>query len=141
MDKAIRTIALKNSYGKVTMVFTEEGIVCFRAYETAKLFGFADEKACIRKYAEEPFLVLMDTEGGKQPVKCITIEDVTRIAQRSRLVKAELMASHLMVVIRNHRIQDLEMENICLRDDLEYALDGLKGLQEQLNTILGDLLE
>ena len=141
MDKAIRTIALKNSYGKLTMVQTEAGIVCFRAYETAKLFGFADEKACIRKYAKEPFLVFMDTDGGKQPVKCITMEDVCRIAERSRRPKAELMAAHLMVVIRNHRIQDLEMENICLRDDLEYALDGLKGLQEQLNTILGDLLE
>lgn len=140
MDKAIRTIALKNSYGKITMIETEEGVFCFRAYETANFFGFADEKACIRKYANKPFLVLMETDGGKQPVKCINIEDVAIIAQHSRMTKADLMAANLLVAIRNQRIMNLEMENICLRDDLEYALDGLKGLKEQLNTILDDLI-
>lgn len=139
MDKAIRTIALKNSYGTITMVETEESVLCFRAYETARLFGFADEKACIRKYAKNPFLVLMETDGGKQPVKCVTIEDVIHIAQHSRMAKAELMAANLLGVIRDNRIEELEMENICLRDDLEYALDGLKELREQLNTILDDL--
>ena len=85
MDKAIKTTKLKCKLGHTTLVLTEKGEFLFRAYETARLFGFRDDKECIRSYSEEARLIVMETDGGRQPVKCISMEDVIRIAGKSRI--------------------------------------------------------
>ncbi len=141
MDKAIEIIEIKNSLGTITMVKIEQEDVVFRAYETARLFGFSDDKECIRKYAGNARLVVMETDGGRQPVKCITIEDVVRIAEKSRLPDARFVAANLCVIVLEDRITQFEIANILLRDNLGYAIGCLKGLREQLDEILEDLTE
>lgn len=139
MDKAIRTIKLTNSFGSITMVITDKNEALFRAYEAATLLGYSDAKACIRKYAKETKLVVMDTDGGKQPVLCTTIDDLDRIAQKSRRADAMLMVAHLRIAIMENHNRDLEIENFMLKYDLGYAIGSLKDLREQLDTILVDL--
>ena len=64
MDKAIKTTKLKCKLGHTTLVLTEKGEFLFRAYETARLFGFRDDKECIRSYSRDARLIVMETDGG-----------------------------------------------------------------------------
>lgn len=141
MDKAIKTIKIEMKEGAVTMVKTDKDELLFRAYETARLFGFRDDHECVRSYATDPALVVLETPGGHQPVKCIPIWDVAAIAEKSRRPEAEVISLKILTVMRNMQIDELQERNLALRDALQDALDGLKGLKSQLDTILTSLLE
>lgn len=139
MDKAIKTIRFRCRVGNTTLVLTEKGQFLFRAYETARLFGFRDARECIRNYSEDSSLIVMETAGGRQPVKCISMADVIRIAGKSRIPQAKDMANSLRLIQKDHEIEILKIENLLLADDLECAIDGLKGIRERLDLLLCDL--
>lgn len=139
MDKAIKTTKLKCKLGHTTLVLTEKGEFLFRAYETARLFGFRDDKECIRSYSWDARLIVMETDGGRQPVKCISMEDVIRIAGKSRIPQAKDMANSLRLIQKDQEIESLKIHNLLLADDLECAIDGLKGIREQLDLLFCDL--
>lgn len=139
MDKAIKTTKLTCKLGHTTLVLTEKGEFLFRAYETARLFGFRDDRECIRSYSEEARLIVMETDGGRQPVKCISMEDVIRIAGKSRIPQAKGMANSLRLIQKDQEIESLKIQNLLLADDLECAIDGLKGMREQLDLLFCDL--
>lgn len=139
MDKAIKTIKLRSKLGNITLVLTEKGEFLFRAYETARLFGFRDDRSCIRNYSEDGRLIVMETDGGCQPVKCISIEDVIRIAGKSRIPQAKEMANSLRLIHKDREIENLKIQNLLLADNLECAIDGLKGIREQLDSVFCDL--
>lgn len=139
MDKAIKTIRLRCRLGNTTLVLTEKEQFLFRAYETARLFGFRDARECIRNYSEDSCLIVMETAGGRQPVKCISMADVIRIAGKSRIPQAKDMANSLRLIQKDHEIEILKIENLLLADDLECAIDGLKGIRERLDSLFCDL--
>lgn len=139
MDKAIKTIRLKCRLGNTTLVLTQKGEFLFRAYETARLFGFRDTRECIRNYSEGSRLIVMETDGGRQPVKCISMDDVIRIADKSRIPQAKDMANSLRLIQKDQEIESLKIQNLLLADDLECAIDGLKGIREQLDLLFYDL--
>lgn len=139
MDKAIKTIKLKCKLGYTTLVLTEKGEFLFRAYETARLFGFRDDRECIRNYSDESRLIIMETDGGHQTVKCIPMEDMIRIAGKSRIPQAKDMANSLRLIQKDQEIESLRIQNLLLSDDLECAIDGLKGIREQLDSLFCDL--
>lgn len=139
MDKAIKTIKLRCKLGSTTLVLTDKGEFLFRAYETARLFGFRDNRSCIRNYSEDGRLVVMETDGGRQPVKCISMEDVIRISGKSRITQAKEMANSLRLIQKDHEIENLKIQNLLLADDLECAIDGLKGIRERLDSVFCDL--
>ena len=139
MDKAIKTTKLKCKLGHTTLVLTEKGEFLFRAYETARLFGFRDDRECIRNYSVNARLIVMQTDGGRQPVKCITMEDVIRIAGKSRFPQAKDMVNNLRLIQKDQEIESLKIQNFLLADDLECAIDGLKVIREQLDTLFCDL--
>lgn len=139
MDKAIKTTKLKCKLGHTTLVLTEKGEFLFRAYETARLFGFRDDRECIRNYSVNARLIVMQTDGGRQPVKCITMEDVIHIAGKSRIPQAKDMVNNLRLIQKDQEIESLKIQNFLLVDDLECAIDGLKVIREQLDTLFCDL--
>lgn len=139
MDKAIKTIKLKCKLGSTTLVLTEKGVFLFRAYETARLFGFRDDRECIHNYSEDARLIIMETDGGCQPVKCISMEDVIRISGKSRIPQAKNMANRLRLILKDHEIETLKIKNLLLADELECAIDGLKGIRERLDLLFCDL--
>lgn len=139
MEKARNTFKCEFPEGITTIVETTTREVCLRAYETARLFGFRDVKECIRNYAEEPFMVVLETAGGHQPVKCIDIDDMRIIAAKSRLPNAETILHKLLLVCQKIRITWLEYDNMFLREDLDIAIDGLKNLRKQLDEILEEV--
>lgn len=138
MDKAIKTINLRSKQGNTTLVLTEKGEFLFRAYEIARLFGFCDDRSCIRNYSEDGRLIVMETDGGRRPVKCISIEDVIRISGKSRIPQAKDMANSLRLIYKDQEIENLKIQNLLLADDLECAIDGLKGIQERLDSVFCD---
>lgn len=139
MDKAIKTTKLNCKLGHTTLVLTEKGEFLFRAYETARLFGFRDDRECIRNYSVNARLIIMQTDGGCQPVKCITMEDVIRIAGKSRIPQAKDMVNNLRLIQKDQEIESLKIQNFLLADDLECAIDGLKVIREQLDSLFCDL--
>ena len=139
MGKTIKTTNAKCKLGHTTLVLTEKGEFLFRAYETARLFGFRDDRECIRSYSEEARLIVMETDGGRQPVKCISMEDVIRIAGKSHIPQAKGMANSLRLIQKDQEIESLKIQNLLLADDLECAIDGLKGMREQLDLLFCDL--
>lgn len=139
MDKAIKTTKLKCKLGHTTLVLTEKGEFLFRAYETARLFGFRDDRECIRNYSVNARFIVMQTDGGRQPVKCITMEDVIRIAGKSRIPQAKDMVNNLRLIQKDQEIESLKIQNFLLTDDLECAIDGLKVIREQLDSLFCDL--
>ena len=139
MHKAIETIKLRCKLGSTTLVLTEKGELLFRAYETARLFGFRDDRSCIRNYSEDGCLIVMETDGGRQPVKCISMEDVIRISGKSRITQAKDMANSLHLIYKDREIENLKIQNLLLADDLECAIDGLKGIRERLDSVFCDL--
>ena len=135
MDKAIKTTKLKCKLGHTTLVLTEKGEFLFRAYETARLFGFRDDKECIRSYSRDARLIVMETDGGRQPVKCISMEDVIRIAGKSRIPQAKDMANSLRLIQKDQEIESLKIQNLLLADDLECISDDLRSVREQIEVI------
>lgn len=139
MNKAIETIKINLRQGNTTLIMTEDDEFLFRAYETARLFEFRDDRECIRNYSANSSLVVMETAGGRQPVKCIPIEDVARIAGKSRLPDAKEMLHTLHIARKDMEIKALKIQNFLLADDFECAIDGLKGVREQLDLLFCDL--
>lgn len=82
----------------------------------------------------------METDGGRQPVKCISMEDAIRIAGKSRIPQAKDMVNSLRLIQKDHEIESLKIQNLLLADDLECAIDGLKGMREQLDLLFCDLV-
>lgn len=138
MDKAIKTTKLKCKLGYTTIVLTEKGEFLFRAYETARLFGFCDDKECIRSYSQDARLIVMETEGGRQPVKCISMEDVIRIAGKSRIPEAKEMLHFLHIAQKDMEIKALEIQISLLDDDFECLFDDLRSIREQMDVIFSE---
>lgn len=135
MNKAIETIKINFKQGNTTLVMTEDNEVLFRAYETARLFGFRDDRECIRNYSANSSLVVMETAGGRQPVKCISIEDVARIAAKSRIPEAKEMLHCLHIAQKDMEIKALKIQNFLLADDFECLSDDLRSVREQIEVI------
>ena len=133
MNKAIETIKINCKHGSTTLVLTDGDEYLFRAYETARLFGFRDDRECIRNYSEDSKLVVLETNGGRQPVKCIPIEDVARIAGKSRIPEATNILYHLHIVRK-----DMEIQNFMLADDFMCISDDLRNVREQIDMIFSD---
>lgn len=138
MNKAIETIKINFKQGSTTLVLTEDNEFLFRAYETARLFGFRDDRECIRNYATDSRLVVMDTNGGRQPVKCIPIEDVARIAGKSRIPEATKILYHLHIAQKDMEIKALKIQNFMLTDDFMCISDDLKSVREQIDVIFSE---
>lgn len=138
MNKAIETIKINFKQGNTTLVMTEDDEFLFRAYETARLFGFRDDRECIRSYSANSSLVVMETAGGRQPVKCIPIEDVARIADKSRIPEAKEMLHCLHIAQKDMEIKALKIQNFLLADDLECISDDLRSIREQMEVIFSD---
>ena len=138
MDKAIKTIKISLKQGIATLVMTEDKDFFFRAYETARLFGFRDDKECIRSYSEDARLIVMETDGGRQPVKCIPIEDVARIAGKSRILEAKEMLHFLHIAQKDMEIKALEIQISLLDDDFECLFDDLRSIREQMEVIFSE---
>lgn len=138
MDKAIDTIKINCKLGSTTLVLTEDKEYLFRAYETARLFGFRDDRECIRNYSEDSKLVVMETNGGRQPVKCIPIEDVVRIAGKSRIPEATKILYHLHIVRKDMEIKALKIQNLLLADDFQCISNDLRSVREQIDMIFSD---
>lgn len=138
MDKAIKTIKISLKQGIATLVMTEDKDIFFRAYETARLFGFRDDKECIRSYSEDARLIVMETDGGRQPVKCIPIEDVARIAGKSRILEAKEMLHFLHIAQKDMEIKALEIQISLLDDDFECLFDDLRSIREQMEVIFSE---
>lgn len=135
MNKATETIKINLKQGNTTLVMTEDNDFLFRAYETARLFGFRDDRECIRNYSANSSLVVMETAGGRQPVKCIPIEDVARIAAKSRIPEAKEMLHSLHIAPKDMEIKALKIQNFLLADDLECISDDLRSVREQIEVI------
>lgn len=86
--KAHTTVLYPSVFGPVTVIVIEDGTVMFRANEVASLLGFSDSKGCVRRYASEADLVEIETDGGVQPVKCISFDDLFEIGIHSRKPRA-----------------------------------------------------
>lgn len=138
MDKAIETIKINCKHGSTTLVLTEDKEYLFRAYETARLFGFRDDRECIRNYSEDSKLVVMETNGGRQPVKCIPIEDVARIAGKSRIPEATKILYHLHIARKDMEIKALKIQNLLLADDFQCISNDLRSVREQIDMIFSD---
>ena len=135
MNKAIETIKINFKQGNTTLVMTEDNDFLFRAYETARLFGFRDDRECIRNYSANSSLVVMGTAGGCQPVKCIPIEDVARIADKSRISEAKEMLHCLHIAQKDMEIKALKIQNFLLADDFMCISDDLRNVREQIKVI------
>ena len=138
MNKAIETIKINFKQGNTTLVMTEDDDFLFRAYETARLFGFRDDRECIRNYSANSSLVVMETAGGRQPVKCIPIEDVARIADKSRIPEAKEMLHCLHIAQKDMEIKALKIQNFLLADDFECLSDDLRSIREQMEVIFSE---
>ena len=138
MNKAIETIKINFKQGNTTLVMTEDDDFLFRAYETARLFGFRDDRECIRNYSANSSLVVMETAGGRQPVKCIPIEDVARIADKSRIPEAKEMPHCLHIAQKDMEIKALKIQNFLLADDFECLSDDLRSIREQMEVIFSE---
>lgn len=138
MNKAIETIKINFKQGNTTLVMTEDDEFLFRAYETARLFGFRDDRECIRNYSANFSLVVMETAGGRQPVKCIPIEDVARIAGKSRIPEAKEMLQCLHIARKDMEIKALKIQNFLLADDFECLSDDLRSIREQMEVIFSE---
>lgn len=138
MNKAIETIKINCKHGSTTLVLTDGDEYLFRAYETARLFGFRDDRECIRNYSEDSKLVVMETNGGRQPVKCIPIEDVARIAGKSRIPEATKILYHLHIARKDMEIKALKIQNFMLADDFMCISDDLRNVREQIDMIFSD---
>lgn len=138
MNKAIETIKINCKQGSTTLVLTEDNEFLFRAYETARLFGFRDDRECIRNYSQDSKLVVMETNGGRQPVKCIPIEDVARIAGKSRIPEATTILYRLHIVRKDLEIKALKIQNLLLADDFMCLSDDLKSIREQIGVIFSE---
>lgn len=139
MEKPSEIKVFESPYGEVTIVIDREGEYFLKAYETAEMFGFKDAKECVRKYANDAKLIILPTAGGQQPVKCISFEDAEEISKHSRLDDASAIFDVLLVRGQAMRIKNLQVKNFLLADDLEFAINSLKDLREQLDEILIDL--
>lgn len=138
MNKAIETIKINFKQGNTTLVMTEDNDFLFRAYETARLFGFRDDRECIRNYSANSRLVVMETAGGRQPVKCIPIEDVACIADKSRIPETKEMLHCLHIARKDMEIKALKIQNFLLADDLECISDDLRSVREQIEVIFSE---
>lgn len=138
MNKAIETIKINCKHGSATLVLTDGDEYLFRAYETARLFGFRDDRECIRNYSADSRLVVMETNGGHQPVKCIPIEDVARIAGKSRIPEATEMLYHLHIAQKDMEIKALKIQNFMLADDFMCISDDLRSVREQIDVIFSE---
>ena len=138
MNKAIETIKINLRQGNTTLIMTEDDEFLFRAYETARLFGFRDDRECIRNYSANSSLVVMETAGGRQPVKCIPIEDVARIAGKSRPPEAKEMLHTLHIARKDMEIKALKIQNFLLADDFECISDDLRSVKEQIEIIFSE---
>lgn len=138
MNKAIETIKINLRQGNTTLIMTEDDEFLFRAYETARLFGFRDDRECIRNYSANSSLVVMETAGGRQPVKCIPIEDVARIVGKSRLPEAKEMLHTLHIARKDMEIKALKIQNFLLADDFECISDDLRSVKEQIEIIFSE---
>ena len=138
MNKAIETVKINFKQGNATLVMTEDNDFLFRAYETARLFGFRDDRECIRNYSANSSLVVMETAGGRQPVKCIPIEDVARIADKSRIPEAKEMLHCLHIAQKDMEITALKIQNFLLADDFECLSDDLRSIREQMEVIFSE---
>lgn len=138
MNKAIETIKINFKQGNATLVMTEDNEFLFRAYETARLFGFRDDRECIRNYSANSSLVVMETAGGRQPVKCMPIEDVARIAGKSRIPEAKEMLHCLHIAQKDMEIKALKIQNFLLADDFECLSDDLRSIREQMEVIFSE---
>lgn len=138
MNKAIETIKINIKHGSTTLVLTEDNEFLFRAYETARLFGFRDDRECIRNYSTGSKLVVLETNGGRQPVKCIPIEDVARIAAKSRIPEGTKILYHLHIAQKDMEIKALKIQNFMLADDFMCLSDDLKSIREQIGVIFSE---
>ncbi|MGM9722591.1 MAG: hypothetical protein ACI3YG_00630 [Prevotella sp.] len=138
MNKAIETIKINCKHGSATLVLTDGDEYLFRAYETARLFGFRDDRECIRNYSEDSKFVVMETNGGRQPVKCISIEDVARIAAKSRIPEGTEILYHLHIAQKDMEIKALKIQNLLLADDFMCLSDDLKSIREQIGVIFSE---
>lgn len=138
MDKAIETIKINCKQGNTTLVLTENGEFLFRAYETARLFGFRDARECIRNYSQNTRLVIMETAGGHQSVNCIPIGDVTCIAEKSRISEAREIMYILHIAQRDMEIKTLKIQNFLLADDFKCISDDLRNVRGQIDSIISD---
>lgn len=138
MNKAIETIKINFKQGNTTLVMTEDNEFLFRAYEIARLFGFRDDRECIRNYSANSSLVVMETAGGHQPVKCIPIDDVACIAGKSRLPEAKEILHSLHIAQKDMEIKALKIQNFLLADDLECISDDLRSVREQIEVIFSE---
>lgn len=139
MDKALEIFKVNTPEGVATIVLDEKNELYVRAYEIAGLFGFKDEKDCIRNYGRDAKMIIIPTQGGNQPVKCIPIDVVNEIANHSRLKTASQIVDKLEIMALRLHAKDLSVTNIILSDDLDYAICSLKDLRKQLDEILFDL--
>lgn len=138
MNKAIETIKINCKQGSTTLVLTEDNEFLFRAYETARLFGFRDDRECIRNYSADSKLVVLETNGGRQPVKCIPIEDVARIAGKSRIPEGTKILYHLHIAQKDMEIKALKIQNLLLADDFMCLSDDLKSIRELIGVIFSE---
>lgn len=138
MNKAIETIKINFKQGNTTLVMTEDNEFLFRAYEIARLFGFRDDRECIRNYSANSSLVVIETAGGHQPVKCIPIDDVACIAGKSRLPEAKEILHSLHIAQKDMEIKALKIQNFLLADDLECISDDLRSVREQIEVIFSE---
>lgn len=139
MDKALKTVIAQTPNGEVTIVIDEHKDFWLRAKETASAFGFKDVKECIRNYAKDTKMIVIPTEGGNQPVKCLSFEDMVAIAKASRLNEASQVHDKIIMRAQQERILFLEFDNMFIQDDLNFAICSLKDLRKQLDEILMDL--
>lgn len=141
MDKARRIIRVHLPHGIVVpfIINSEDGWIYLRAYETARLFGFKDVTACIRNHVVESKMIILPTAGGKQPVKCIDIDDIVSIAEHSRLDDAKQIFDKLTIAKFELRMEELENKYYDLLEDKDVAIDGLEEIREQLNEVMREI--
>ncbi len=139
LDKAVKAIKFKCELGYFTLVMTEKGENLFIANEIVRLFRFRDEEECICNYADDARPILIMTDAGYQPVICISMQDFIRLAGKSILPEAKTLAYRFHLDQKDMEIESLKAQNLLLADDLNCAIDGLKDIREQLDSLLSDL--
>lgn len=115
-------------------VSTSDGEKWYRAYDAARAFGFANAESCVRRYAKETKLIFVSTVSGLQPVKCMSLADVWRIAIRSSHPEAEKAVEGL--VLSASLIESLSVENSNLIKEHKLILRDIKDLCGMLSTMI-----
>lgn len=137
MDKAVKVIKFKCKLGFFTFVQTQEGENLFIANEIAHVLGYGNIREYLRNSEDARNILTIDNRC--QQVTCISMEAVIRLASLSALPQAREFAYNIRLFQKKQEIESLKTQNLLLADDLECAIDGLKGIREQLDLLFCDL--